>query len=260
MITLVTELTTKQGVAMTDLHAYLRGGFSEQAVVHGGSARLQKFVLSLRLPDADIDSFAEARGWSAAPDAILQFSFLTAEDAAAAMTAADDHLLSSPELLALVAEDRLSTFAAEERVVFETMSPQQRWARVAGVDLPVKMVVQNWKRPDLSFEKFSRHWHDVHGALVSQHGPAMGYRRYVQSQLTTDQQLAGVTKRASRRTFPDGGMAEVWWTNRSVMKQELASPAGLAASAAMEVDEVNFVNPPLLTAFLATELLVVGQP
>ena len=260
MITLITELTTKPGGAIADLHAYLAGAFCERAVVLGPAARLQRFVLSTRIADHDIDSFAEARGWSAAPDAMLQFSFGSAENAGAVLEAGNAGLLGSPELTALVDESRLSTFAATERVVFETMSRDERWARPAHAGFPVKMMVQNWKRPDMDIEAFRLHWRDVHGALVSEHGPAMGYRRYVQSQLSTDPRLESATKAVSNRTFPDGGMAEVWWTSQAVMKEELATRAAAAASTAMEVDEVNFVHPPLLTAFLATEALVIGLP
>ena len=260
MITLVTELTAGAGTQVLDLHAYLRGAFSERAIAFGPDAGVERLVLSTRIDDADIDSFAEARGWSTAPDAMLQFSFGSAEDTEGALAAGEAGPLGSPELIALVDESRLSTFAATERVVFGTMEPSERWARSESVAPPVKMVVANWKKPDMDIEAFRLHWRDVHGALVREHGPAMGYRRYVQSQLTTDPRLESATKAASNRAYPDGGMAEVWWTSQAVMKTELGTPAATAASAAMEVDEVNFVNPPALTAYLATEELVIGQP
>ncbi len=260
MITLVTELTTRPGANIADLHAHLSGPFCERAGALAPGARVERFVLSVRIADPDIDSFAEARGWSTAPDAMLQFSFGSAEDAEAALTAGGDGPLGSAELTALVDESRLSTFAATERVVFGTMDPSERWARSESVAPPVKMVVANWKKPDMDIEAFRLHWRDVHGALVREHGPAIGYRRYVQSQLTNDPRLASATKAASNRAYPDGGMAEVWWTSQAVMKTELGTPAAAAASAAMEVDEVNFVNPPALTAYLATEQLVIGQP
>lgn len=260
MITLVTELTRRPGTKMADLSAYLQGAFSARAVGLGPHAGVQRFVLSTRIPDVDVDKFAEARGWSAAPDAILQFAFASATQAEAALLAGEAGPLRAPELAALLDEGRLSTFAATEREVFGTMGPAERWARSESVDPPVKMVVQNWKKPDMDLEAFRRHWRDVHGALVSIHGPAMGYRRYVQSQLSSDLRLERSTRAASNRPYPDGGMAEVWWTSQARMKADLATPAAAAASAAMEVDEVNFVDPPRLTAFLAVEALVIGQP
>ncbi len=43
------------------------------------------------------------------------------------------------------------------------------------------MIVEVWRRPDLSAEQFAQRWLNAHGALVRKHAKAMGFVRYVQS-------------------------------------------------------------------------------
>ena len=259
MITLVTELSRAPEVSVAELHAHLRGEFRDRVAALAGGVGLEQFILSARIPDPDIDGFSEARGWAVAPDALLQLSFATAQDAMSALAAASGHhLLSTPELAALVDGTRTSTFAATETIVFDSISVAERWGRPGQSDGPVKMIVQAWKRPDLTFEEFTGHWRDAHAPLVREHGPAMGFRRYVQSHRVQDPGLVSAAASASQRMSPDG-MAEVWWTDRTAMHQGLASTAGLAASALMEKDEKEFLNPPAMWAFVARESLEIDH-
>lgn len=64
----------------------------------------------------------------------------------------------------------------------------------------IKLVYCFAKRADLSFEEFSRYWHDVHGPIGAR---IPGVRRLVQSVAVHD------TRDAHAPSFD--GMAELWF-------------------------------------------------
>lgn len=105
----------------------------------------------------------------------------------------------------------------------------------------------------MSSADFSSHWLHVHGSLVKAHGAAMGYRMYVQSHRLESPELRAITRRNRWHDGPLGGMTEVWWDSADSMAAAMGSEAGQRASAALALDEQNFVHAPGLTAFLAQE-------
>lgn len=236
-----------------ELHAALvRDLFSWTAACHQASG-CTGYVLSRRIADADIDGFSDQRGWAPAPRGLIQFTFADEAQARHALRTGEN--LLPPSARMLVDTARSSLFLARETAVFAALSESDRWKAAADADAPVKMVVQNWRRPDLSFAQFSDHWRNVHAALVRDHGPNMGFRRYVQSHRIDAANDKAVP--AGWGLSPDGGMTEVWWTSHAAMKQALASAEAQTASALFAADERNFVHPPRMTAMLARETRVV---
>lgn len=245
--TVVVALTASSTAA--SLHGALVRELGPWARQQLGKLRCSGYVLSLRVPDTDIDGFSENRGWAPAPQVLIQYRI--ADEAAAREAVASASMLLPPSARETVDTSRSSVFIATETVVFSTLSDAKRWDVGESGGAPVKMVVQNWKRPDLGFEAYTRHWRTEHARLVREHGPAMGFRRYVQSHRIDASNESGTP--AGWGLSPDGGMTEVWWRSHAHMKRDLASPEGQAASALFAADERNFVHPRRMSAFLASE-------
>src|SRR5271155_406651 len=116
----------------------------------------------------------------------------------------------------------------------------------------IKMICEVWRKAGMTQEAFEQWWLREHGTLVKQHAKAMGYVRYVQSHKVPSPEIDAFAKARGWSTPPDG-LTEVWWESIDTMKSALSSPAGQAASAAMEADEVNFLDRSRISAFLSVE-------
>lgn len=116
----------------------------------------------------------------------------------------------------------------------------------------IKMAIEVWKKAGMSDEAFARRWLVEHGALVKQHARAMGFVRYVQSHKLPSPEIAAFAKGRGWKTPPDG-WTEVWWESEEAMQAALGSPEGQAASLALAEDEVHFIEPSKISAFLAVE-------
>lgn len=236
-MTLVLEASCGADVTRDELHRRLVDGLESSPT----SCPLERVLLDFRIPAADIDAFATTRGWSSPPDATVR------------VAAGAGDALQIAQWLSGVVDDvadpaRTSVMVVRERTVFDT----------AGADdcSAVTMVVQNWKRPDLSVAEYVEHWRDRHGPLVHDLGPDMGFRRYVQSYRTESPELDRWAAGRSWRSAPDGGMTQVWWESAEAMAVALASAAGQCASTRFAEDERNFIHPPAMTAFLARSRLI----
>lgn len=119
----------------------------------------------------------------------------------------------------------------------------------------LKMIVINWRKPEISLEEFNHHWYVNHGALVKQHAKAMGFLRYVQSHKIPNAEIEAFAADRGWQEAPDG-VTEVWWESLESMTTALSSPEGQEASAALEADEVNFVASKKLSAFLSEEKVI----
>ncbi|MET0546960.1 MAG: EthD domain-containing protein [Caulobacterales bacterium] len=119
----------------------------------------------------------------------------------------------------------------------------------------IKMVVEVWKRPDMTDEQFSRRWLVEHGALVKKHAKAMGFVKYIQSHKVPSPAIDAFAEGRGWKQAPDG-LTEVWWESMDSMNAAMGSPAGQAASAALEIDEKEFVDARKLSAFLAVEEVI----
>ena len=105
----------------------------------------------------------------------------------------------------------------------------------------VKLVFLMPRRPDMSFDEFSRYWRETHAPI----GEAMpGVRRYVQNH-------SRVALDGSSLTFD--GFAEMWFDDMESMGLALASPESQAALA----DSENFLDVERIQTFVVEELTVV---
>jgi uncharacterized protein (TIGR02118 family) len=116
----------------------------------------------------------------------------------------------------------------------------------------IKMVVEVWKRPDMSMEAFTQRWLVEHGALVKRHANAMGLMRYVQSHKQPSDAMEAFARERGWKPSPDG-LTEVWWESMESMNKALSSPQGQAASAELALDEQQFLDCKKISAFLAIE-------
>ncbi len=119
----------------------------------------------------------------------------------------------------------------------------------------IKMVVEVWKKPDMSDDAFARRWLVEHGALVKAHASAMGFLRYIQSHKLPSPAIEAFAEGRGWKKAPDG-LTEVWWESEEAMNSSLGSPEGQAASAILAEDEMKFTDTRRLSAFLASEEVI----
>lgn len=116
----------------------------------------------------------------------------------------------------------------------------------------IKMVVEVWKKPEMTDEQFARRWLVEHGALVRANAKAMGFVRYVQSHKRVSPEIDAFAQGRGWKRPPDG-LTEVWWESEDAMQAALSSPEGIEASGVLQADEEQFIDAPRISAFLADE-------
>ncbi|GLK43008.1 MULTISPECIES: EthD domain-containing protein [Novosphingobium] len=116
----------------------------------------------------------------------------------------------------------------------------------------IKMVVEVWKKPEMTDEQFARRWLVEHGALVRANAKAMGFVRYVQSHKRVSPEIDAFAEGRGWKRPPDG-LTEVWWESEEAMQAALSSPEGIEASGVLQADEEQFIDAPRISAFLANE-------
>jgi hypothetical protein len=114
------------------------------------------------------------------------------------------------------------------------------------------MVVEVWKKPEMTDEQFARRWLVEHGALVRANAKAMGFVRYVQSHKRVSPEIDAFAQGRGWKRPPDG-LTEVWWESEDAMQAALSSPEGIEASGVLQADEEQFIDAPRISAFLADE-------
>lgn len=119
----------------------------------------------------------------------------------------------------------------------------------------IKMVVEVWKKPGMTDEQFASRWLNEHGALVRKHARAMGFLRYVQSHKVSSPEIDAFAEGRGWKRPPDG-LTEVWWESKEAMQAAMSSPEGMEASAILQDDEEQFIDPPRISAFLATDEVI----
>jgi hypothetical protein len=140
----------------------------------------------------------------------------------------------------------VSGFVALEEVVLDQLG-----GLPPGFGPSVKMVIETWKRPDLSNAEFSAHWRGGHADLIKEHATALGICKYVQNHGDPEAKFDFADLRGWR-TAPNG-VTEMWWPSIEAMRQTLGSPEAIAAVAAIRQDEDGFTDPALTRAFAAKE-------
>lgn len=114
------------------------------------------------------------------------------------------------------------------------------------------------RRPDLSWEEFSRYWRDVHAPLVAARADVLGIRRYVQVR-TLDQPALHAAYQARNGGAPEpfDGIAELWFDSMEAM-QRARTPEATQAGRELLADERNFIDLPNSPMWLGEEWTVVG--
>lgn len=106
----------------------------------------------------------------------------------------------------------------------------------------IKIVFCLRRKPNLSFEEFSRYWLNDHAKLVREHGPALRIRRYTQSHTIADPRIAAAVDARGSTIEPYDGVAEVWWDSIEDIIEAGATKQGRAAGRALLQDERNFID------------------
>jgi uncharacterized protein (TIGR02118 family) len=114
------------------------------------------------------------------------------------------------------------------------------------------------RRPDLTWDEFSRYWRDTHAPLVKARAEVLGVRRYVQVRTLEARALhASFQARNGGSPEPFDGIAELWWDDLD----SFTAPRGDAARVAGQellADERNFIDLPNSPLWLGEEWEVVG--
>lgn len=114
------------------------------------------------------------------------------------------------------------------------------------------------RRPDLTWEEFSRYWRDVHAPLVAARAEVLGIRRYQQVR-TLDQPALHEAYRARNGGAPEpfDGIAEIWFDSMESL-QRARTPEATQAGRDLLADERNFIDLPNSPMWLGEEWVVVG--
>jgi hypothetical protein len=210
------------------------------------------YVQSHRIPSAAIEGFRATRGWREPSDGMAAIEWpdmktmlersTTPEAARAGAEVRADELLFTER-------SRLLGMMAKPEIIFDHL------ADAYPTESPVKMVIEVWRRPDMSPEAFSDRWRGAHADLAREVADAMGFVRYVQNHSAQDFPF-DLAEARGWRPSPDG-ISELWWASEDAMAEALASPEAAEASARLAADESAFVHAPLMSAFLSTERHII---
>jgi hypothetical protein len=256
MVKIWFELWRRDGLARETFLERLGSDLAAPIAEGAEALGADRIVLNGRIAAPEIDAFSDERGWAPACDAMVELAFRDAAEAEAALASADRR--EGFARIATVAHEiadpsRSSAVLTREYEVFDRLPPgldeSQRAAQV-------KLIVQNERHPALTQEEFMAHWIERHAPLVTEVGPALGYRRYVQNHPLASSALEEYARTRGWRTPPGGGVTEVWWDSRETQLAAFDSVEGQRASALMAEDEPRFINPPEMTAFLCTETVI----
>jgi hypothetical protein len=247
---LLIQVRRKPG--LSDSVFYDRWRQEHGALVRANAAAMGflRYTQAHRIPSAEIAEFAAGRGWREAPDGQAELWWDSIDAMSSALASpegqAADALLTVDEE-AFTETQALSAFFAVPETIFDLTDGLTHEA----ASPPVKMVVEVWKRAEMSHTEFSERWRGAHGDLVREHAGAMGFTRYVQNHRDHSVQLDFGEARGW--LAPPDGITEVWWENEASLKQSFASPEAAASSAILALDEAKFIEPARISGFLAVD-------
>ena len=115
------------------------------------------------------------------------------------------------------------------------------------------------RRPDLSWDEFSRYWREVHAPLVRDRAEQLGIRRYVQVR-TLDERAVHDSFRQRNDGGPEpfDGIAELWFDDLASFSRQDAERRR-AARELLE-DERRFIDLARSPMWLGEEDVVVPPP
>ena len=121
----------------------------------------------------------------------------------------------------------------------------------------VKLTYCLRRRPDLSWEAFSRYWREVHAPLVAARAERLGIPRYVQVRTVQDPALHEALRRRNDGSPPPfDGIAELWFDEPP--GRERSEAARQAARELLE-DERTFIDLPHSLLWYGEEWEVVRR-
>lgn len=123
----------------------------------------------------------------------------------------------------------------------------------------LKMSVLLYRRLDLSFEDFDRHWRELHGPMVVANNAVLRLARYVQTPRPRDPmdgRLLAAHGVADDTAGPDG-LAELYWANRADLDLSFADRQARAVWRALVADEKNFLADRRMALWLASERVMI---
>jgi hypothetical protein len=255
MLKMVVESWARTGLTREKFISYLANTHGPLVHKHADALGFRKYLQNHRITAPEIDLFAAGRGWPSAPDSSVELWLEDMETISRAMAGKEGMAASSileEDERRFVDPSRVSAFLSREKVIFDYTGSASRSDDPAEM---VKMVCQIWKRPGMSDQAFRDRWRIQHGDLVRTHAQAMGFLRYVQSHRVPSKDLAEFAAARGWREAPDG-LTEVWWSSQAAMKEAFASAEASEASRILANDEIVFIDPTRVTAFLAREHIV----
>lgn len=113
------------------------------------------------------------------------------------------------------------------------------------------------RRPELSWEEFSRYWREVHAPLVAERAEVLGIVRYVQVRTLDRPELHDAYRRRNGGApEPFDGIAELWFDETRFAQP----PSEEARRAARELldDERRFIDLPNSPMWVGEEWAVVS--
>ena len=96
------------------------------------------------------------------------------------------------------------------------------------------------RRPDLTWEEFSRYWRDIHAPLVAERAEVLGILRYVQVRTADLPRLHDAYRARNRSPEPYDGVAELWFADLDPGSKP--TDAQRRANAELLADERNFID------------------
>ena len=121
----------------------------------------------------------------------------------------------------------------------------------------IKLVYCLHRRPDMSFEEFSRYWRNEHAELVKRHAPLLGVVRYVQSHAIAPEANAAL-REARELLDPYDGIAEIYFNNLESMEKAHMSAEAEAAQQELTEDEDKFIDRKRSCLFVTEENVVIS--
>jgi hypothetical protein len=118
-----------------------------------------------------------------------------------------------------------------------------------------KIVIESWRKPEISRETFLDHLANVHAPLVRKHGPALGFKRYIQNHRIPSAELDAFAVGRGWGEAPDASV-ELWVESEEAFRSACESAAAAEAGAILEEDEKRFTNATMISAFLGQEHVI----
>ena len=117
----------------------------------------------------------------------------------------------------------------------------------------IKMIIEVWRRKDLTPEQFETHWRGPHADLVRKQAPVTGARRYVQNYNLRAPEVEALAKARGWSTASPDGVAELWYDSVEALIAARTSPEGLAAREEIMADEALFCDGTAIRMLIATD-------